>query len=107
MVLTHRLDRILTGPEERAQGGTEPLPLAGEDGIELTGPDQELPPSVRLRQGRGAAGKMLRYYLNYSGAPQSFEYPHAAGVDLLTGDAVAKGQQVTLEPWGLVIVEES
>ena len=73
----------------------------------LTGPDQELPPPVRLRQGRGTAGKMLRYYLNYSGAPQSFEYPHPAGVDLLTGDAVAKGQQLTLEPWGLVIVEES
>jgi beta-galactosidase len=72
----------------------------------LTGPDQDLPLSVRLRQGVGRDGKRLRYYLNYSRAPQSFAYPHPAGTDLLTGMAVEKGQAVALEPWGLVIVEE-
>ena len=57
----------------------------------LTGPDQDLPLSVRLRQGVGRDGKRLRYYLNYSRAPQSFAYPHPAGTDLLTGMAVEKG----------------
>jgi len=51
----------------------------------LTGLDQDLPPSVRLRQGMGRGGKMLRYYLNFSREPQSFGYPHAPGADLLTG----------------------
>ena len=45
----------------------------------LVGPDQDLPPAGRLRQGRGAAGEMLRYYLNYSSSAQSFTDPHAAG----------------------------
>jgi beta-galactosidase len=80
------------------------LDILGRAG--LTGPDQDLPPPVRLRQGAGRAGKRLRYYLNYSRAPQSFAYPHASGTDLLTGKSVEKSQPVTLEPWGLVIVEE-
>jgi hypothetical protein len=72
----------------------------------ITGPDQDLPPSVRLRQGVGREGKRLRYYLNYSRAPQSFSYPHASGTDLLTGRPIQKSQPVSLEPWGLIIVEE-
>ena len=72
----------------------------------LTGPDQNLPAPVRLRQGVGRGGKTPRYYQNFSREPPLFGYPHAAGVDLLTGTAIEKGEQVTLEPWGLVIVEE-
>jgi beta-galactosidase len=80
------------------------LDILGRAG--LTGPDQELPPSVRLRQGLSPAGRHLRYYLNYSPSPQSFTYPHGAGTDLLTGQSIENGQQVTLGPWDLVIVEE-
>ncbi len=72
----------------------------------LTGPDQDLPPAVRLRQGMGRGAKMLRYYLNFSREPQSFDYPHAPGTDLLTDTAIATGQPVTLDPWGLAIIEE-
>ncbi len=78
--------------------------LLGRSG--LTGSDQDLPPAVRLRQGLGRDGKPLRYYLNYSRSPQSFAYPHASGSDLLTGEGIDEGQQVTLEPWDLVIIEE-
>jgi beta-galactosidase len=80
------------------------LDILGRAG--LTGPDQDIPPSVRLRQGVGREGKRLRYYLNYSRAPQSFVYPHASGTDLLTGKPIKKSQPVSLEPWGLIIVEE-
>ena len=80
------------------------LDILGRAG--LTGPDQDLPSSVRLRQGLSPAGKHLRYYLNYSRSPQSFTYPHGSGTDLLTGETIESGQQVTLEPWDLVIVEE-
>jgi beta-galactosidase len=72
----------------------------------LVGADQQLPPSIRVKSGTSGLGKRLHYYLNYSSDKQSFPYGYAAGVDLLSGNAVAPSQQVTLEPWDLVIVEE-
>jgi beta-galactosidase len=79
----------------------EVLGLAG-----LTGPDQELPPRVRVKHGLGNSGKNIHYYLNYSGERQSFRYPYAAGTDLLTAAAVASSQTVSLAPWDLAIIEE-
>jgi beta-galactosidase len=73
----------------------------------LAGEDQNLPGPVRMRGGRGRSGKTIRYYLNYSGAAQTFSYGHAAGVDLLTSRAVPQGAPLVLEPWGLAIVEEN
>ena len=72
----------------------------------LVGPDQDLPPSVRAKHGLNRNGKILHYYLNYSGDPQTFPYPHAPSVDLLTGASSAKGQSLTLKPWDLAILEE-
>lgn len=77
------------------------LNLAG-----LAGPDQQLPAPVRVKHGVDNAGKSLHYYLNYSSEPQTFNYPYAAGTDLLTRRLIAKSQAVTLPPWELVIVEE-
>ncbi len=72
----------------------------------LTGSDQQLPAHVHIKSGQNSLGKQLRYYLNYSSDPQTFAYSYGAGTDLLTGKAVAASQQLTLEPWGLAIVEE-
>jgi beta-galactosidase len=72
----------------------------------LTGPAQQLPPSVREKDGVSASGKNIHYYLNYSSDPQSFAYSHGAGSDLLTGNAVASSGQLTLQPWDLAIIEE-
>ena len=80
----------------------EVLELAG-----LTGPDQGLPEPVSLRQGVGRDGTRLRYYLNFSGQPQTFPYPHASGRDVLSGRAIEKDSDVTLGPWDLVVVEAS
>jgi beta-galactosidase len=52
-------------------------------------------------------GTRLRYYLNFSGRPQTFAYPHGSGADILGGRAIAKGSNVTLQPWDLVVVEEA
>ena len=79
----------------------EVLGLAG-----LTGPDQELPPKVRVKHGVGNSGKNIHYYLNYSGEKQSFRYPYAAGTDVLTAKTVDKSQSVDLAPWDLAIIEE-
>jgi beta-galactosidase len=72
----------------------------------LTGPDQSLPPNLRVRHGINRGGKALHYYLNDSSETKSFSYPYASGTDLLTQAALAHGQQVTVKPWDAIIVEE-
>jgi len=69
-------------------------------------PDVQLPPAVRVRQALSRDGKPIRFYLNFSGAPQTFAYRHGASTDLLTGRPVAAGQSVTLGPWDLAVIRE-
>ena len=77
------------------------LQLAG-----VTGPDQSLPTTVRVKHGTNRAGKVIHYYLNYSGDSQKVTYPYGGGSDLLSGEAVARSQEILLKPWDLAIVEE-
>jgi beta-galactosidase len=72
----------------------------------LTGPDQTLPVTVKVRHGRNAQGKLLHYYLNFSGEEQSFPYPYGHGSDLLTDTSLRAGQALKLKPWDLAIVAE-
>jgi len=72
----------------------------------LTSSDQQLPPAVHVKHGVNRDGKQLHYYLNYSSDSQTFNYPYAAGKDLLTGAAMMPRQTVTLKPWDLTIIEE-
>ena len=72
----------------------------------LTGPDQNLPSSVKVRHGRNAQGKVLHYYLNFSGAVQEVSYSYGKGSDLLSGSSVGQGQTLKLKPWDLAIVAE-
>jgi beta-galactosidase len=66
----------------------------------------DLPAKVREKDGVNGLGKRVHYYLNYSSDSQTFSYGHAAGVDLLSGKPAASSQSITLEPWGLAIIEE-
>ena len=72
----------------------------------LTGPDQNLPVTVKVRHGRNARGKLLHYYLNFSGEEQSFAYLYGDGSDLLTNTSRREGQPLELKPWDLAIVAE-
>jgi len=72
----------------------------------LTGPDQSLPSSVRVKHGQNRKGKTLHYFLNYSNDAQNFTYTYGAGVDLLTQNTIARGQMITLKPWDAAILEE-
>lgn len=72
----------------------------------LTGPDQDLPEVVKVRHGRNRQGKLLHYYLNFSGDKQMISYPYANGSDLLAGSAVRHGEKLQLNPWDLAIVRE-
>ena len=77
------------------------LELAG-----LTGPDQSLPATVRVKHGLNRKGKALHYYLNYSSDPQTVTYAYGPGADLLTQSAVARAQSMALKPWDAAIIEE-
>jgi beta-galactosidase len=72
----------------------------------LNNPDQSLPGAVKVRHGRNSQGKVLHYYLNFSGDEQSIPYPYGSGSDLLTDSHVRQGQALTLKPWDLAIVAE-
>ncbi|HZD47309.1 MAG TPA: Beta-galactosidase C-terminal domain, partial [Silvibacterium sp.] len=72
----------------------------------LTGPAQQLPATVREKDGVSASGKNIHFYLNYSSNPQTFAYSHAAGSDLLTGKSITSTDQITLQPWDLAVIEE-
>jgi beta-galactosidase len=76
----------------------------GEAG--LASADQQLPAQVHVQQGVNRMGKRLHYYFNYSSAEVSARYAYNAGKNLLDDKAVGHGQELTLAPWDLAIVEE-
>lgn len=69
-------------------------------------PAAGLPPRVRLREATGRDGRTLRFYLNFSGEPQSFPYGGGAGTELISGRALAPGGRLTLGAWDLAIIRE-
>jgi beta-galactosidase len=72
----------------------------------LTGPDQQLPPSVHVTHGVNRMGKRVHYYFNYSSGEVKAPYAHSAGTNLLDGKAIAEGDVLTLGAWDLAILEE-
>jgi hypothetical protein len=88
---------LLDKPQEKVLLGV--LELAG-----LTGPDQNLPAPVCLKNGKSNAGRPMHFYLNYSGSTQSFAYPYNAGTDVITGKPITKLANLTLAPWDLAVI---
>ena len=72
----------------------------------LASADQSLPESVKVRHGRNAQGKLLHYYLNFSGTSKSITYSYKNGTDLLLQKRLNKGETFTIGPWDLVILSE-
>jgi len=73
----------------------------------LTGPDQQVPAPMHVQHGVNRMGRRIHYYFNYSSAPASAKYTYAAGNDLLTSASISSGQQLTLGPWDVAIIEEA
>lgn len=69
----------------------------------LWGMDQELSFPVIVKTGINAAGRLIRYYFNYSGHPVSVRYPHDSCKELLEDRLVFQGQTLEIEPWGVRI----
>ncbi len=72
----------------------------------LWGETQKAQFPVIIRSGENGLGKRVHYYFNYSMEAVEQEYVHDHGVELLSGDLVAKGTKLHLEPWGVKILEE-
>jgi beta-galactosidase len=73
----------------------------------LTSNDQQLPAVVHVTHGVNRMGKHIHYYFNYSGAEVKASYAYGAGTNLLDAKRVSNGQELTLAPWDLAIVEEN
>jgi beta-galactosidase len=73
----------------------------------LTSDDQKLPAAVHVTHGTNRMGKRIHYYFNYSGAEAKASYTYGAGTNLLDAKQVSKGQELTLAPWDLAIIEEN
>jgi beta-galactosidase len=68
--------------------------------------DKLLTYPVVMKYGTNDQGKTIRYYLNYSNLEKSFVYSYPEGTDLLSNKTLIKGENITLKPWGVLIVEE-
>lgn len=61
---------------------------------------------VITKEGTNEQGKTVRYFFNYSAKPVTFNYAFGNGRELLLDKAVTKNSAMTLEPWGIKILEE-
>lgn len=73
----------------------------------LTGPDQSLPASVRVKHAIARSGRLLRFYLNYADHPVTIRYEGEPARDLLAGRNLAQGDPLALGAWGVAIAEEA
>ena len=62
---------------------------------------------IIVKNGTNDFGKKIRYYLNYSKNTQKIKHCDFDGSSLLEDIPVKAGDEITLEPWGLHIVEEA
>ena len=76
----------------------------------LNSADVEIPEyswPVIIRKGTNDLGKCVRYILNYSAEEQNVVYHGADGTELFSEESVQDGENITVLPWNLKIVEEA
>lgn len=69
--------------------------------------EQSLAFPIITKLGVNQQGKTIRYFFNYSAVPQQIKYAFGNGTELLSNQAVAKDATLSLEAWGLKIIEEN
>ena len=72
----------------------------------LWGPDQQIKFPIITKTGINELGKTLHYYFNYSDKPGAFTYPYAKAAELLNDKKTDTNETVTIDPWGVLIIEE-
>lgn len=59
-----------------------------------------------VRNGKNQEGNTIHYLLNYSEEQQCVASPYSETVDLLSGEGYEMRENIFIEPWNLVILEE-
>ena len=60
-----------------------------------------------VKSGTNQDGNIIHYIFNFSDEPQVFNYPSRQGVNVITGESVKSNDKITLEAWGVIIVESN
>lgn len=60
---------------------------------------------IIVKSGVNQNGSHIRYYLNYSPRPVNVSYTHNAGTELLLDTPVSQNSILSLEAWGVKIIE--
>lgn len=74
-----------------------------EAGVEI--PEYHYP--IIVRKGLNDLGKIVCYFLNYSGMELEMPYDYKNGIELLENTAVENGTALQMPAWGVKIVEEA
>jgi beta-galactosidase len=68
--------------------------------------DQQLRWPLIVKSGTNTNGEKIYYFYNYSSAPRDFKYPYKKGTELISGNPLNEGQNLSIKPWDVLIVEE-
>jgi len=60
---------------------------------------------IILRSGTNDLGKQIHYIFNFSSEAKTVRYPFGKSVSLLDGQTINMNDEVTVEPWGVLIGE--
>jgi beta-galactosidase len=74
--------------------------------LKLINPDHQLTFPLIHKQGKNQSKKTIHYYFNYSSTPSSFTYHNHKGKDLLNNQEIDHGTEISISPWGVVIIKE-
>jgi beta-galactosidase len=73
----------------------------------LWGPQQSIHFPAIVRSGVLSNGHPVHYFLNYSADPARIAYAFTDGTDLLSGNRVTQGGNLSLPAWGVAVMEEN
>lgn len=68
--------------------------------------DQEIQFPLITKSGTNQQDKIVHYYFNYSNNECSLIYLYPEGTELLTNEGVKTGDQLLIQAWGILIIEE-
>jgi len=85
----------------------EKILLAAMERAGIKTVDQNIHWPLITKQGTNDFGKKVHFYYNYSTKTDSVSYYHPDGKELTTDRKINKNQKLSLEPWGVQIVEEN
>jgi beta-galactosidase len=74
---------------------------------DLFGQEQQYSFPIIIKSGYNSENKKIVYYFNYSYEKQIIKYIHNDGIELTENKIIKKGDEILLNPWDLIIVEEN